>query len=227
VCYLCGAEIKPDQDWNKDHVPPQRFYAKSIRSTFNPNLHGLHTHTSCNSGYKADEEYYVACFAGHADSQTGRAVFADWRRAVEQGHDTGLIKTIMGQFGKVVLADGSRVFNYDVDRTGRVTWKFVRGIYFAEVGRFLPEQLPKRLFMLSPHENQHATKTYPWWPLVRDTEPMGTHGAVFDYKWLGTIVDGVRAHAIGVLLWDRLLVLALFHDPSCPCSHCVQQSWPK
>jgi hypothetical protein len=221
VCYLCGNPIAAGEDWNKDHVPPQRFYGKSIRSTFNPNLHGLHTHSACNTGYKADEEYYAASFAGHADSDTGRAVFADWRRGVAKGHDQGLLKTILNQFGKVVSADGSRVFNYDVDRAGRVTWKLVRGIYFAEVERYLPETLPKRLMMLSPHENQHAAENYPWWQLVRDTVPMGTHGAVFDYKWLCVLLDGIRGHAMALLLWDRLLVLALFHDPTCSCEQCV------
>ena len=56
---------------------------------------GLHVHASCNTAYKADEEYYAALFAGHADTATGRAVFADWRRGVAKGHDQGLLKTIL------------------------------------------------------------------------------------------------------------------------------------
>jgi hypothetical protein len=106
ICYLCRQVIGRDQGWNKDHVPPQRFYGKSIRQTFNLNLRGLHTHTTCNTGYKADEEYYVAAFAGHADSPTGRAVFTDWRRGIAKGHDAGLLKTILSQFGNVIGADG-------------------------------------------------------------------------------------------------------------------------
>jgi hypothetical protein len=221
VCYVCGQDITDGQAWNRDHVPPRRFYGKSIRNAFNPNLDWLHTHTACNSSYKKDEEYYVASFASHADSDAGRAVFEDWSRGVAKGHDTGLLKTIMGQFGKVVTADGSLVFNYDADRAGRFLWKLVRGVHFREVGRFLPENLPKRLMMLSPEKNQHAAADYPWWPLVRDTQPMGAHGAIFDYKWLCTITEGIKGNAIGMLLWDRLLVLALFHDPSCGCDHCA------
>ena len=52
ICYLCGLAIEADQDWNKDHVPPQRFFGKAIRVAHNPNLNGFHTHTACNSGYK-------------------------------------------------------------------------------------------------------------------------------------------------------------------------------
>lgn len=222
ICYLCGKPIVEGEAWNRDHVPPQRFYGKSIRDAFNPNLAWLPTHTKCNTGYKSDEEYYVASFAGHANSDAGRSVFNDFRRAVAKGHDTGLLKTVISQFGKVVLPDGSLVFTYDTDRAGRITWKLVRGIYHEETGGFLPENTPKRLFMLSPEKNKDAESDYPWWPLVRDTAAMGRHGAVFDYKWLGTIMDGTRAHALGMLLWDRLLILVLFHDPSCSCTNCRQ-----
>src|SRR5713101_2832515 len=30
-CYLCGKPITEDQEWNRDHVPPQRLFAKSVR----------------------------------------------------------------------------------------------------------------------------------------------------------------------------------------------------
>jgi hypothetical protein len=163
TCYLCGDMIAADQDWNRDHVPPQRFYGKSIRSTFNPNLDWLPTHTICNSGYKKDEEYYAAAFSSHADSDTGRAVFEDWGKGVAKGHDAGLWKMITGQFGKLMTAEGSLVFNYDVDRMRRMTWKLVKGVYFAETGRFLRENQPKRLIMLSPHENKDAADKHPWW----------------------------------------------------------------
>lgn len=149
-------------------------------------------------------------------------MFSDFRRAVSKGHDVGLLKTVMSQFGKVVLPDGSITFNYDTDRAGRVTRKLVRGIYHAETGGFLPENTPKRLFMLSPEKNKEAEADYPWWTLVRNTAPMGTYGAVFDYKWLGTVFEGIRGHALGMLLWDRLLVLTLFHDPSCRCAQCQE-----
>jgi hypothetical protein len=123
LCYLCGNEITSGQDWNRDHVPPQRFYGKSIRQAFNPNLHWHPTHTGCNTAYKADEEYYAAAFSGHADSHSGQSTFEDFRRGVAQGHDAGLLKTIIGQFGQVALPDGSIVFNYDVNRAERITWK--------------------------------------------------------------------------------------------------------
>jgi hypothetical protein len=220
VCYLCGKVIAAGEDWNRDHVPPVRFYGKRIRTAFNPNLDWLPTHTVCNDGYKSDEEYFTASFAGHAKSDTGRAVFEDFRRGVGKGHDAALIKAVIGQFGKVVTADGTLLFQYDANRAGRIAWKLVRGIYFAETGRFLPEALPKHMILISPEKAKDAETNYPWWTLVRDTEPMGKHGAVFDYKWIGVLVDGGRGHALGMLLWDRLIILALFHDPNCSCGQC-------
>jgi hypothetical protein len=74
--------------------------------------------------------------------------------------------------------------------------------------------------MLGKEKIKRAAENYPWWTLVRDTAPMGPHGGVFDYKWLGVTMDGKRAHAIAMLLWDRLALLALFHDPSCACGEC-------
>jgi hypothetical protein len=220
ICYLCGRPISEGEAWDRDHVPPQRFYGTEVRARFNPNLRWHPAHKSCNSAFKKDEEYYVACFAGHARSPTGRAVFDDFRRGTAKGHDAGLLRTIVAQFGKVTMADGSRVFNFDPDRVGRVEWKLVRGIYFGETGRFLPEDARKRIFMVMPQNDGDPAQKYPWWTIVRDTAPMGEHGAVFDYKWIGTTLDGIRGHALGILLWDRLLVLTLFHDPTCLCDQC-------
>lgn len=41
ICYLCDAEVVEGQEWNRDHVPPQRFFGKAIRDAFNPNLSWL------------------------------------------------------------------------------------------------------------------------------------------------------------------------------------------
>jgi hypothetical protein len=97
----------------------------------------------------------------------------------------------------------------------------IRGLYFADVGRVLPEVTPKRLVVLSREQAKEAHTTHPWWVLVRDTSSMGSYGAVFDYKWIGVAMDGVRGHAIAMLLWDRLLVLGGFHDPICSCDECI------
>jgi len=107
ICYLCGDEILEDEPWDRDHVPPERFYGKSIKRTYNPNLGWLYTHVDCNSAYRSDEEYYVAVFASFAHTDAGRSVVSDLRRGLDKGHGAGLLQTVRDQVGKVLLPDAS------------------------------------------------------------------------------------------------------------------------
>lgn len=224
ICYLCGHPISPEQPWDRDHVPPERFYGKSVRRQHSPNLTWLYTHRVCNQTYRPDEEYYVAAFAPFTRSDTGRSVVADFQRGVDKGHHAGLLQTILDQYSKVLLPDGSRVLNYDTDRAGRITWKLIRGLYFLDVARFLPEHTPKRLILIDPKDNKSAPEKYPYFELVRNTEPMGRHGRVFDYKWLGVRFadDKIRAHLVAMLLWEHFVFIVMFHDPSCVCDECQE-----
>ena len=88
--------------------------------------------------------------------------------------------------------------------------------------------LPTHVGCNSSHradEEEQAPKNVPWLRAVLDTEPLGEHGAVLDVKWLGwkddESVPGVRAHAMALLFWDRVIGSVLFHDPSCGCSRCA------
>jgi len=221
VCYLCGQPIA-SPDWNRDHVPPARWFASAVKSKFNPNLRWLPTHEECNSSYRQDEEYFTVAFAGQLNSASARAVFDDIRRGVAQGHQRGLVEQIASQFGSVVLPNGGVAFQFEARRVRRVIWKIVRGLYFLELGRVLPEGQGHRIVIVGPHEVREAEEKYPWWALVRDTSALGEFGAVLDFKWTcWPLKNGIRAHAVAVLFWDGLLALVLFHDPSCPCSGCV------
>lgn len=48
-CYLCGKVIAEGEEWNRDHVPPQRLFAKSVRQQYSSQLDWLPTHVACNS----------------------------------------------------------------------------------------------------------------------------------------------------------------------------------
>lgn len=64
--------------------------------------------------------------------------------------------------------------------------------------------------------------------LVRNTEGLGRHGAIFDYEWLGGshVEEGEvgvlesRGNFMALLFWDALIVLCMFHDPACRCRRC-------
>jgi hypothetical protein len=222
ICYLCGLPIAPDQPWNRDHVPPERVFGKRVRQEHAVDLKWLPTHAVCNTAFKDDEEYFVVSLAGHhQQTATGRAVWDDIRRGAAAGHGLGLLKTIIGQFGKVQLSDGSRTFALDRDRSHRVAWKIARGLYTLESGRTLPESQSHNVDIVPQSEGPRRLPNHSVFPFVRDTASLGRYEAVFDYKWICVPVGDARCHAIGFLLWDSLVVLVLFHDPTCRCDECA------
>lgn len=36
VCYLCSRPIEEGQDWNRDHIPPSRFFGSALKRSLNP-----------------------------------------------------------------------------------------------------------------------------------------------------------------------------------------------
>src|SRR5262249_20688068 len=125
------------EEWDRDHTPMARLFAKAVRSQLNPNLKWLPVHKRCNAAYKADEEYFVTAFAGQVESETATAVMSDLKRGALDGHGRGLIQTIINSFGRVVGPKGEVLFEYDTDRVRRVVWKMIRGLYHLEGGQLL------------------------------------------------------------------------------------------
>lgn len=225
ICYLCDQRIALGEPWNRDHVPPERVFGKRVRHEHAVDLKWLPTHTACNSAYRADEEYFVVSLVGHHHTPTARAVWDGVARGAAAGHSLGLINRIVGQFGKVVLPDGSRIYSLDSARTNRVAWKIVRGLYTLQSGRTLPETQLRTVEIIPQSEAPKRLPDHPWFSTVRDTASLGRHKAVFDYKWLCLKMDEQsRRNAVAFLLWDSLIVLVLFHDPACRCELCVPAS---
>ena len=137
-----------------------------------------------------------------------------------------LLKTVFSQFGRVTLADGSRLFAYDQERTGRITWKIIRGLYTLETKGFLPEGQLKTCTLLDPATIDAEADRFPWCRTVLATPSLGRYQAIFDYKWLGAAFDGMKANLIAFLLWDRLVFLSAFHDSTCACSDCQEYLGP-
>jgi hypothetical protein len=229
-CYLCGDPIAQGEEWNRDHTPPQRLFAKSVRKRYSPQLAWLPTHIACNSAYASDEDYFVTALVGQHGTEWAKAVFEDIRRGVAKGQGIGLIKTILGQFGKGRTADGAMLFALDANRANHAIWKIVRGLYTLESGRFLPDLSFLNIEIVPRSEADRRLPDHPWFALVRNTHGLGRHQAVFDYKWLGRYVeDGhvdvleCRGNFMALLFWDALIVLCMFHDPVCRCHRCREE----
>lgn len=227
-CYLCGNVIAEGEEWNRDHVPPQRLFAKSVRQQYSPQLDWLPTHVACNSAYKDDEDYFVTALVGHHTTAWAKAVTEDIRRGAAKGQGTGVIKTILSQFGKVTSPTGDRVFALDTNRANRAIWKIVRGLYTLETGRFLPDMSYLNIEIIPRSEADETLPKHPWFEFVRRTEGLARHQAIFDYKWVGRCVDDghvniyeSRGNFMALLFWDALIVLCMFHDPACRCHRCL------
>lgn len=209
-CYLCGKVIEPHEPWNRDHVPPKRIFASSIRDKFSPNLEWLPAHEECNSSYREDEEYFVVSFAGHVLTPTADAVMQDLGHAAREGHAVGLFREVVSRFGEIVGPDGEVLYEFDRERVDRFLWKLVQGFYFLHLDMPLPEAMRGEIFLLSPTNTATDLKRVSWFPAVRDTEPIAAYARVLDYKWLCWKDCQVRGHAFAMLFWDGLIVATLF-----------------
>jgi hypothetical protein len=223
-CYLCGQPIANEQKWNRDHVPPQRIFAKSVRQKHSPQLEWLYTHVECNSAFRDDEDYFVTALVGHHATPWASAVFDDIKRGARKGHGGELIKTIVSQFGKVTGPDGSRVFALDANRAHRAVWKIVRGLYTLETNKFLPDKSWVHIEVVLRSGAEQVLDSHAWYRMVRNTEGLARHKAIFDYKWLCRREQEYRVNLVAMLLWDNLVLLCMFHDPVCRCQRCRGES---
>lgn len=170
----------------------------------------------------------MATLVGHHKTAWANAVMEDIRRGAARGQGTGVIKTILAQFGKVTTSAGERVFALDTNRANRAIWKIVRGLYTLETGRFLPDLSYLQLEIVPRSEAERTLPGHLWYESVRNTESLARHQAIFDYKWLCRYVDDghvevfeSRGNFMALLFWDALIVLCMFHDPACRCHRCL------
>ena len=182
-CYLCGNPIVPDEEWDRDHVPPKRIFALAVLQQHSPNLEWLYTHKASNRAYREDEEYFIVSFAGHVKTATASAVMNDIRRGAAKGHLVGLINDVLSRFARIMRARGERVYTWDSARVERALWKIFRGIYSLESSTFLPEAWIHPMWLVPPNSDPSKLEGLEWFRAVRETQPLARYGAVFDYSF--------------------------------------------
>lgn len=147
----------------------------------------------------------------------------DLHDAFHKGHSQGLIKAVIQSFGTVIGPGGEVTFEFNKSRVDRTIWKIVRGIYYRDLGIVLPEGRPGLIRWINRQEASSKIPQIEWYPMVRDTASLGRYPDVFDYKWVCWKDGDLRGHAVGMLLWDGLIVLTIFHDPACGCPECLRR----
>jgi hypothetical protein len=191
-----------------------------VRIAHSPNLRTTPVHTECNRSYQHDEDYFVNTLAPFArGSYSGNALLRDVFRKYETGKKRGLVHKVVKEFER--QPSGLRLPPYLVakrfegDRLHRVAWKIIRGLYFHHFNEFVPLNTPNRLTIVPP--DRAPPREFFFLP---DEPVHGQYPGVFDYKF-ARYAELNNFNYWAMLLWDRIILIMMFHDPHCPCDECV------
>ena len=220
-CYLCGRALS--EPINRDHVPPRRFFAPEIRKKFSvTSLVTLPTHEACNARWRLDEEYFVHTLLPFARGSTsGDALFRDGMARVGRGQNVKLANHVLKEFEQVVggiILPANRVAKrFDPNRVEGVIYKIVRGLHYHHFGEVLPPAWDCSFTVTPPGETPPEL-----FQAIAGAGLLSTHGSypgVFAYSF-HKFPDVHDLHVWLMLLWDRIIVTASFHDPACECEKC-------
>jgi hypothetical protein len=120
--------------------------------------------------------------------------------------------------GGLVLPGNQVVQRFDGDRLRCVAWKIVRGLYFHHQNKCLPKGLITGVTLTPP--DQEPPDHFKAFMSLPDNEPDGRYPAVFDYRFQNVTEGQTNAHYWAMLLWDRIIITVVFHDPACHCDGC-------
>jgi hypothetical protein len=218
VCYLCGQALA--EPINRDHVPPQQLYADDVRKAHSPNLLTIPVHAACNKAYQYDEDYFVNTLAPFArGSYSGQAFLKEVFRKFAADEKKGLVYKVYEEFERqpsgLILPPGLVVKRFNGERVHRVAWKIIRGLYFHQFNEVLPEDTLNRLVIIPP--DQPPPREF---FLLPDEPVHGQYPGVFNYKF-AKYPEVNNFNYWAMLLWDRIILIMMFHDPACECQHCV------
>ena len=142
LCYLCGREILDGDATDRDHVPPRQVFPKSIRAGLT--LLTLPVHKTCHGSTGRDEEYFLqhVLFPLAHSTPTGQAAIPDFRATISRKAGWNKAQRARSEFdarpGGLVLPNDKVVKRFEPDPVARTIWKTTRGLFFNDVGRFLP-----------------------------------------------------------------------------------------
>lgn len=180
----------------------------------------LPTHQSCNKVYQKDEDYFVHSLGPLAQgSYSGNEIWKDLAHQMKRPQGKKIYKMILKEFDPnpsgLILPDNKVIKRFDPERIWRIIWKIIRGLFLYETGKFLPEATPK-LFKIVSQDEEPSLE----FAQVRDATSKGQYPGVFDYKFTTFPVDNDIRHLWALLLWDKIVLLIVFHNHQCSCDKC-------
>ncbi len=228
-CYLCGQTIS-EKDLSRDHLPPKLFIPSEVRNVHNLNrLITLPAHKKCNASFSKDEEYFrLSVGTLGNENPIARANFRDARRGIRRPRGKGLLYKVLAEFSETTpkglhLPGGKKLKTFETARIKRVIWKIIRGVYFHENNKALPPNCKLDLFLC--HEAViNRPNVEELRKLTVGLPQKGAYPGLFAYRIGETVPPGMGL--CGLLFWDSVFFIALFHLLDCPCGECPAKSYP-
>jgi hypothetical protein len=224
ICYLCEKPLL--EPIGLDHAPPKQLFAKKIRKAHSLQLLTIPVHDACNKSYQHDEDYFVHTlmpFAPH--SYAGKAIYDEVLRKFRSGEKIGLTKKVLNEFERrpsgLVLPENIVIKRFEGHRIQRIAWKIVRGLYFHHSKNTFPENLITGVTVTSP--DQKPPEHFIMFMSMPDNESHGLYPAVFAYRFQKFFEGEHKLHYWALLLWDRIIITVIFHDPTCECVQCCDR----
>jgi hypothetical protein len=211
VCYLCGQLlVKPTND---DHVPPQSFFAPSIRKALQPlQLLTIRVHEACNTSFQLDEQYFIYSLTPLAlGSVAGKELYKHIREKFRRMKNRPLIRQILGEFeprpAGLVLPGGKVVKRFDSNRIERVIWKIVRGLFFHHHNKTLPEKLGLTWTLTGPDDGPPPDH---FQNFTANNPAFGKYPGVFAYQFDAYPETTPTGHYWTLLFWYRIIITVAF-----------------
>jgi hypothetical protein len=228
LCYLCGRQlIEPISD---DHVPMKQLFAPEVRKAHNPsNLLTIPVHDRCNKSYQPDEDYFVYSLMPFArGSYSGSVLYQKVLGDFRGGKKTKLVRKVLDEFelrpSGLMLPGNKVVKRFDGNRIARIAWKIVRGLYFHHHNEVLPADLTTWVSLTPP--NEIPPEHFRTFMGLADNEPQGQYPGVFAYRFQ-RFTEALDVHYWALLIWDRIILTVIFHDPRCDCMQCRSRRSPE
>lgn len=172
-----------------------------------------------------DEEYFFHSVSPLAwDTKIGPVLRADMGRRYlggDQERRARLGEMVLREFdhqpGGILLPSSRVAKHVDPARGERVLWKIVRGLFFHEYGRILPADSSFRFQVMAEGTLPEQYQAF----ALLDSRARKKNRAYFDYRYWSGKLNGFDAQIWGLLLWQKIFAVFVFHDPLCGCTECA------
>jgi hypothetical protein len=223
ICYLCGEPLCPPI--NVDHPVMQQLFAPDIRRKHNVSkLITFNTHQACNAAYQSDEDYFVRSLMPFArGSVAGNAIYAKVLNDFRTGKQVPLTRMVLSEFEQNpsgLFLPGRQGREKIRRRTPQASGgKMVRGLHFYHTREVLPEKWSTVGVQIFAGETPPRDDVLLF---AKIAQPRGGYPGVIDYKF-DKFTESNNLHYWLLLLWDRIIIRVIFHDPACACERCPER----